>query len=107
MSEIKPGTIAYLKATDEPCFVLAIQQVPDSNFTFRGLLGGVTAKVRRPNISDKGSITHGIEDFFLEELETKSDASLRKLNEINELQSTIKAQQSIPNQQMQLPDFKN
>lgn len=107
MSEIKPGTIAYLKATDEPCFILSIQPVPESNFGLRGLLGGVTAKVRRPNISDKGSITHGIEDFFLEELETKSDASLRKLNEINELQSTIKAQQSIPNQQMQLPDFKN
>lgn len=96
MSEIKPGTIANIKISDEPVYVLAIQPLTGFH-QLQGILSGVLAKVRRPNVDEKGSITHKVEEFFIEELESREDAAIRKVTEIDQLKAEIKAKREAEN----------
>lgn len=58
---IEVGKVVYVKTTEEPVFVMAIDNT--------------IALVRRPLQSDRG-VTHVIETFSLQELETKEDKTL-------------------------------
>ena len=79
MSEIKAGTVAYIKATDEPAFVLAIQQGPTEHVQgFK--VDGPVAWVRRPRAGNDG-VQHTIELFHLMELEPLEDGQNRKADD--------------------------
>jgi hypothetical protein len=93
-AEIKAGQIAYLRITDEPVFVLSVKPL-DGYHAMAGTLSGVQAKVRRPNVNEHGSIIHQTEDFFVDELETKEDAELRKMSELETMKAQFKAERAI------------
>jgi hypothetical protein len=93
MAEIKPGTIAYIKITDEPIFVLDIKPLSGLH-VMAGVLSGVEATVRRPNVDEHGSINHKIEKFFVDELETEEDAELRKTQKLEVLKAQFKAERA-------------
>lgn len=88
--DIKPGMIAQLKITAEPCFVLQVKPM-EGYHTLSGVLSGVMAKVRRPDVGEHGSITHRVEEFFIDELETKEDASIRSVQEMETLKAQLNA----------------
>jgi hypothetical protein len=93
MAEVKSGQIAYVKITDEPVYVLDIK--PLSGFhVLAGVLSGVEATVRRPNVDEHGRITHAVEKFFVEELETEEDAELRKAGKLEALKATFRAERA-------------
>lgn len=87
--------LACVKTTDEPVFILSIKAI-DSIHALAGVLSGVVAKVRRPTLDEKGAVTHKVEDFFVEELETREDNAMRKVEEINALQGKFAKGKSIP-----------
>jgi hypothetical protein len=93
MAEIKAGQIAYIRITDEPCMVLKIKPL-EGFHAFAGVLSGVEATVRRPNVDEHGRITHSIEHFFIEELETEEDADIRKASKLEALKAQFKAERS-------------
>lgn len=86
MSDIKVGTIAYHKISEEPMFVLELSKgmVPSQ-------LSGVSAKVRWATSGDHGKI-HNTDFFAVEELETLESAQTRRLSEIEELRARFEAQ---------------
>lgn len=91
MTDIKPGMIAYLKTTEEPCFVLDVKPL-DRIHTLVGCLSGVGVTVRRPVMDDKGGVGHKVDTFLIEELESKEDASVRKVNEMQQLKAQFDAE---------------
>jgi hypothetical protein len=91
--KIKPGMIAYIRLTDEPTFILSIKPL-DGYHAMAGILSGVVAKVRRPNVDEHGRITHSIEEFFIEELETEEDADIRKASKLEQLKAQFKAERA-------------
>jgi|HubBroStandDraft_2_1064218.scaffolds.fasta_scaffold1959994_1 hypothetical protein len=92
-AEIKAGQIAFIKITDEPVFVLSVKLL-DGYHALAGTLSGVQATVRRPNVDEHGRITHSQEQFFVDELETKEDAELRKAGEIATLKAQFQAERA-------------
>ena len=64
---IEKGKVAYLRTTQEPVFVLAIEDMVGGGGYF-----SVIVTVRRPVLS-QGGMTHKIEGFYLEELATKEE----------------------------------
>jgi hypothetical protein len=93
LAEIKPGQIAYLRITDEPVYVLDIKPLSGLHI-LAGVLSGVEATVRRPNVDKDGSITHKIEKFFVDELETEEDAEIRKASKLEALKAQFKAERA-------------
>jgi hypothetical protein len=93
MAEIKAGQIAYIKITDEPAYVLDIKPLSGYH-VMAGVLSGVVAKVRRPNVDEHGRITHSVEEFFVEELETEEDADIRKASKLEAIKAQFKAERS-------------
>lgn len=94
MSEIKSGSIAVMRTTEEPVFVLGIKSftqwgaVEDTSdlFPFRledvdvsGIASGKLAFIRRPVQTDQG-IEHKTSCVFLEELESQ-DAKEKRMME--------------------------
>lgn len=57
MNYVQPDTVAYVKTTEEPVFVMAI-------------LPNAIALVRRPTSTDTNGVEHRIEFFGLSELQT-------------------------------------
>jgi hypothetical protein len=93
MAEIKAGTIAYVKITDEPVYVLAINTLGGYH-VMAGILSGVEATVRRPNVDEHGRILHVVEKFFVDELETEEDADIRKASKLEALKAQFKAERA-------------
>jgi hypothetical protein len=91
--KIKAGQVANIKITDEPVFILSVKPL-DSYHAMAGTLSGVLAKVRRPNVDEHGRITHSVEEFFIEELETEEDAELRKAGKLEALKAQFKAERA-------------
>src|ERR1700723_2919870 len=91
--EIKAGEIAYIKITDEPVYVLDIKPLAGFH-VYAGILSGVEATVRRPNVDEHGRIDHRIEKFFVEELETEEDANIRKSGKLEALKAQFKAERA-------------
>lgn len=91
MSDIKPGTIAYHKITEEGVFVLDIREGnPTQKFP---LLSGKVAQVRRPVLGEDG-IRYEVEYFTIEELETSEVGQKRKLAEMAELKARFDSGQA-------------
>jgi hypothetical protein len=93
LAEIKPGQIAYVKITDEPVFILSVKPL-EGYHVLAGVLSGVEATVRRPNVNEHGQIVHQIEKFFVDELETEEDADLRKASKLESLKAQFKAERA-------------
>lgn len=93
MAEIKAGQIAFVKITDEPVYVLDIKTLGGYH-ALAGVLSGVEATVRRPNVDEHGRILHNIEKFFVDELETEEDADIRKASKLETLKAQFKAERS-------------
>lgn len=94
MSELKAGMIACIKTTAEPVYVLDIKPLTGGYHVLAGILSGVMAKVRRPMLNENGAVTHVIEDFFVEELETKEENAVRSVQEMEALKAQFKAGQN-------------
>lgn len=73
---IKPGEIAYLKATDEKVFVLRVDGPADKHEFEQ--LSGKTAYVRKHVIEDRQS-TWTLERYAIEELETREENTTRRI----------------------------
>lgn len=91
--KLKPGTIAHLKVTDEPVFILSVKPITEYH-ALAGTLSGVIAKVRRPNVDEHGRILHSIEEFLVDELETEEDAEVRKAAKLEQLKAQFKAERA-------------
>jgi hypothetical protein len=87
MTEIKPGMVVAMKTTGDEMMVLSVGK-PDGLHILAGYLSGVLAYVRRPIITEKGTIEYKLESFLVDELETKEEGLLRKAEELE----TLKAQ---------------
>lgn len=81
---IKVATVAFLKTTEEPVFVLALGKKEDVN---EGLSGDV-ATVRRPVVGEQG-VSHKIEVFYTEELESLEDKRKRNIAEFSSMKAQI------------------
>ena len=84
---IEVGKLAYLKSTDEPCFVVNMNakpgrfpEVDPEKFS------GVVVIVRRPQLTDKG-IVHSFDEFLLEELESHEDKEKRIFGEVESIKA--------------------
>ena len=93
MVNIKAGQVALLKTTEEPLFVLAIENLDK---VYSGLSGSV-AIVRRPIQGTEG-VTHSIERFFIEELETLDEKHTRQVSEMEELKARFSTHETLPSQ---------
>lgn len=93
MADIKSGTIAYVKITDEPVYVLDIKPLTGMHY-MAGMLSGIEATVRRPNVDEHGRIVHLVEKFFVEELETEEEAEIRKAGKLEALKAQFKAERA-------------
>jgi hypothetical protein len=93
LSELKPGSIAHIKTTDEPVFILDIKPISGPH-ALAGCLSGVEAMVRRPTLDEHGKVDHRVDRFFVEELETKEDASIRKVREMESLKAQFDAERT-------------
>lgn len=107
MSDIKAGTVAFMKTTGEPVFVLAITDTPHIVFTGYELdkkgaldykrpknteVSPVTVYVRRANHSNEGGTYHGTETYTLQELETQEEQKRRFIAEREELRAHFAGQ---------------
>lgn len=72
---IKPGQVAYLKATDEKVFVLRVDTQDKHEFK---QLSNKVAYVRR-HLLDNGTPTWTFECYALEELETREENTARRI----------------------------
>lgn len=95
MSKLKIGQTAFLKVTQEPIFLLDIQ---DGNPTqrFPGLSGKV-AVVRRPTVGENG-VRHEVEFFTVEEVETLEESQNRNVSEMEEMKARFKNNAKDPDQ---------
>jgi len=96
--EIKPGTIAYLKTTEEPVFVLDVTETI-SNFP---ALSGTVVTVRRPVLGE-GGFEHRVETFHVEELESLEAKRKQKLQDM----ASFKAHFDATEEEFPLPKLKN
>lgn len=64
MSDIEVGKVVYVRTSDEPVFVIAID--------------GATALVRRP-ISAEAGVSHVLDSFGLNELQTKETKTIEDM----------------------------
>lgn len=92
MTEIKVGTVAVLKTTDEPCYILEIHK--DARPEWAGGTEHMYATVRRPQQTENG-IVHNVDEFRVGELESLDDKKARVLEEYMGFQAANKA--SVPN----------
>lgn len=69
MIELKK--VAYVKTTDEPVFVLGMRKDANS--------GETIVTVRRPIQAETG-VSHMIEEFFFDELQTKEDQMTKEMD---------------------------
>lgn len=74
---IQPGTVAFIKTTDEPVFVLRVDEVGPGEPEF-GQLSLQTVYVRRP-VAESDKISHHLERYAVEELETREENRDRKI----------------------------
>jgi len=74
---IKPGTVVYMKTTEEPLFVLSLNSGEPQYAGF----SGSTLTVRRPQLSEHG-LRYIVEDFLTEEIETLDEKNARQYSEI-------------------------
>lgn len=95
MNEIKVGTVAFLKSTEEPCFVLKIEEGAP-HVTFPDLSKQV-ATVRRPSQGRDG-VRHHVEIFAIEELETLETKQSRQIGEMEELKARFRPDAPATNQ---------
>lgn len=86
MENIKAGTVAYIKATDEPVFVLALNEGPLEMQYPKLSVPGTYAWVRRPRAGNDG-VQHSVELFMTAELETLEEGQNRKVSEMEELKA--------------------
>lgn len=83
MSDIKAGTVALVRTTGEPVFVLAVDNATVSSYPD---LSGVFTKVRRSNGGQSGGFFEIVE-LAIEELETEDAAVSRKVSEAQEMKA--------------------
>lgn len=81
---MKPGTVVFLKSTEEPAFLLDIRKANDMQL-YPGLSGSV-AVIRRPKLGKEG-ITHSIEFFTVEEIESVEARQKRQISDMEELKA--------------------
>lgn len=93
ISDLKPGMIAHLKTTDEPVFVLDIKPLSGPH-VLSGMLSGVQAYVRRPTLDEHGKVEHKLEYFLIDELESKEEASARKVRDMETLKAQFAAERN-------------
>ena len=86
---IKPGTVALLKSSQEPVFVLELVQGD------AGILSNVQAVVRRP-VEGNAGISHMIERFYIEELETLEERHTRQIAEMEEMKARFSPRSDLP-----------
>ena len=89
MADIKAGMIVSMKTTGDDMFVLSVG-APQGFHTMAGMLSGVLVKVRRPILLEHGEIQYKIEDYLLDELETKEEGIVRKAAELEALKAQFK-----------------
>jgi hypothetical protein len=87
MNDVKVGTVAFLKSTEEPAFVLEIKK--GAGFQVFPELSGDVATVRRPT-SGRDGVRHNVEVFSIEELETLEAKQSRQILEMEELKARFK-----------------
>jgi hypothetical protein len=85
MSDIKVGQVATLKTSDEPVFVLDIEEC---EATTNPKLSGVEVKVRRP-VGGQDGVRHVVETFHLEELESLDAKHTRQIAEMEEVRARL------------------
>ena len=93
MSKLVPGTVAILKTSEEPCFILAIN--PGQGDPEYADLSGTTVTVRRPVASESTGIQHVISVFYAEELESQEDRNERAYNEMMSIRGKFKGGQIV------------
>lgn len=94
MSELKIGTLAIIKTTEEPVFVLQIEAAPETEEA--KVPEGLTAKlvtVRRPKFTvQEGRVfvlEHNAERYFIDELEPMADFKSRQRTDMMDMKKTI------------------
>lgn len=93
MANIKAGQVALLRTTEEPVFVLRVDEDKEEC----AILSKVLATVRRPIQGEQG-VRHSIEQFHIEELETQEDKHTRQISEMEELKARFKPNETFPTQ---------
>ena len=88
---IEVGQVVYVKTTDEPVFVVAIDAKSDRLPTLvdTGKFSGTMVAVRRPVLTESG-IEHRFDDFLIEELESRQDKEQRVFNEMEGIRAQFK-----------------
>lgn len=85
---IKPGDLAFVKTSEERCFVLDV--VPTADVMKKiGNVSGYSAKVRLPIANRELGIVHTEQFFFVEELETASEKVQREYAEMCEARKAM------------------
>jgi hypothetical protein len=92
---IKPGILATVKTSQEPCLVLTLLSIEESSFNGSVKLdpvafSGQVAVVRLPKETPNG-VEHVVEQFLVEELETTEERFDREYNQMFEIQNKTKA----------------
>jgi hypothetical protein len=90
------GQTAYLVTSGEAVFVLDVQPKTDAQKEVLGIpeaLSGTIATVRRPVMGQNG-VTHLLETYYVEELETEDDRQGRELENRKKFNERIRALQA-------------
>lgn len=87
MSDIKAGSVALVRTTGEPVFVLAVRKEVDAA-TLNNVpeLSGLVADIRRMNGGANGTFYDNT-SLYVEELETEDAAVSRKVSEAQEMKA--------------------
>lgn len=82
MNEITAGTIAYLKSTEEPVFVMGVvtEEVPSYFGHTLDALSGTMVIIKRP-VANRDGIQHEVDRVHLEELQTEEAFQASKLKQ--------------------------
>lgn len=89
MKELKAGSIATLRTTGEPLFILEVRSEQSS---FPGLSGKMVT-VRRPITTENG-LQHEVTSFHIEEVEDTEAAKERAVSEYLQFQAQAKANEA-------------
>lgn len=88
---IRAGMVAVMKTTEEPVFVLAIEEGNRGLYPAPALTQQV-AVVRRPVFAESGT-RYDVQSFYVDELETSEARQMRHYREMSDLRAQLQAEQ--------------
>jgi hypothetical protein len=95
VTNIKAGTTAIIKSTQEPVMVLHV--APGKTLPEAPDLEQTVVIVRRP-VQGSDGVRHVVETFWIQELETQEEKHTRQLAEMEEMKMRFSPRETMPSQ---------